>query len=59
MKTRKKKTKKIAIKRILKILEILVKIGISILCIYVFFDRLQDVNGIEFFFHNLAIGKKM
>ena len=53
MKTKKRKkndqmVKKL--KKVLKILEILVKIGISILCIYVFIDRLQDINGIEFFF---------
>ena len=38
------------IKKALKVLEILVKIGIVALGVYVVINRLQDINGIEFFF---------
>lgn len=50
MRTKKTSRKKSTIKKLIKIIEILVKCGVIALSIYVIINRLQDVNGIEFFF---------
>lgn len=53
MRTKKrKKTDRMVkkLKKVLKILEILVKIAFWIICLYVFYKRCQEINGIEFFF---------
>ena len=50
MKTIKKRKQKKDVKKIMKVLGIIGKIAIIVLFFYVVFDRLQDVNGLSFFF---------
>lgn len=50
MKTIKKRKQKKNIKKVMQVLGIIGKIAIVLLFFYVVFDRLQDVNGLSFFF---------
>lgn len=50
MKTIKKKKQKKNIKKMMQLLGIIGKIAIIVLFFYVVFDRLQDVNGLSWFF---------
>jgi hypothetical protein len=47
---KKKENQKITIKRVLKIIEILIKCSVIVLSIYAIINRMQDINGIDFFF---------